>query len=646
MTIEEKVDLISGVDSFWTKGVPRLAVRRLRMADASMGLRNAFIPATAFPAFIALAATWDRAAAYEYGSAVGAEFRAAEIDVLLGPGINLYRVANCGRNFEYLGEDPILAGELAVEYVKAVQAQGVSATVKHFAANNTDWHRSVSDSIMDERTLREVYLAAFERVVTQAGVGAVMTGYNLLNGEYAAECRALIRGILQEEWGFTGVVMSDWGGTWNTMASFGSGLSLEMGVAKVFTRERLLALAGDGALDLEELDRKVLAILAWTFAIEEAQSSASASGQRRGPGHLRTALDVARKGTVLLKNEGPLLPLDLGMRRLSVLGPCAFPTPTSGGGAAKVEAIDPRSILGSVLELAPNVNVSRDEDTLAQSDAVLVCVGFDAATEQEGADRPFGLPWKQVELIRKCAAANPNTIVVIVGGGGVAMADWIDPVKAVVHGWYPGEIGSVAIAEILFGRCNPSGKLPISIERTWRDAPAYGAYLPDGESLYTDPDYCSQCRPFFQVHYKECVFVGYRHYDRNGTAPLFAFGHGLSYTTFTYGGLTIERSDTGVAVCCTVTNSGAVAGGEVVQVYVGDPQSTVPRPVRELKGFTRVELAAGESQTVRIELPERAFAFYDVTAKRWRIEPGEFVIEVGASSRDIRLTGRIQYAGE
>jgi beta-glucosidase len=643
MTLEEKFDLIVGKEYRWTHGVKRLGVRGLRMADSSMGLRHPDFQGTAFPATIALAATWDESLAHAYGAAVAAESRAGGHDVLLGPGINLYRVANCGRNFEYMGEDPVLAGEMAIHYVKGAQSRGVSATIKHFAANNSDWHRCVSNSIIDERTLREVYLAAFEAVVTRGGVGAVMMSYNLLNGEYTAENRALLRGILQEEWGFKGVVMSDWSGTYNTDPAFDSGLSLEMGIAKVFTRERLLAKVAAGTLDMAELDRKVMTVLAWTFAVDALQAATPHGARRRCPAHLQTALDVARRGTVLLRNEGPVLPLSNTIRTLSVVGPRAFPTPTSGGGSAKVDPVDPRSILGCILEIAPEVQVTRSEETLSQSDAVVVCVGFDSGSEGEGADRPFELPWKQAELIRKCAAANPNTIVVIVAGGGVDMANWIDSVKAVLHAWYPGEIGAMAVAEILFGRCNPSGKLPISIERSWRDAPAYGHYLPDGAHIDPIPDYEGRGRPVFPIRYEEGVFVGYRHYDRNGTAPLFAFGHGLSYTSFTYGGLTMERSDTGVTVSCTVTNSGTVAGGEVVQVYVGDPQCSVARPMRELKGFARVELAAGESRTVRIELPERAFAFYDVAGKRWRIEPGEFVIEVGASSRDIRLTGRMEY---
>lgn len=642
MTLDEKIDFISGHNYMYTRGVPRLGVRPVRMANASMGLGEPHIPGTAFPASIALAATWDLESARQYGAAVGAEFRAAEIDVVLGPGVNLYRSACCGRNFEYLGEDPVLAGEMAVAYIKSLQAQGVSATVKHFAANNSDWHRSVSDSVIDPRTLREVYLAAFESVVKRSDVGAVMTSYNLLNGEYTAEHRGLIREILQDEWGFNGVVMSDWSGTWNTDAAFDSGLSLEMSEAKVFTREALYAKAENGSLDMEELDRKVSTLLAWTFALDEMKEATEGQGRRRCRAHREIALDVARRGTVLLKNDSSALPLGKAVRTLCVVGPNACPTPTSGGGAAVVEAINSCSILGSVLELAPDVRVSRDEGDVSQSDAVLVCVGLNEKLEGEAFDRPFELPWQQVDLIRKCAAANPRTVVVVNAGGGVAMGDWIDGVKAVLYGWYPGEVGSLAVAEILFGHTNPSGKLPISIERSSVDAPAYGRYLPEGSDFYTDPDFFSQFRPPFEIRYEEGVFFGYRHYDHTGKEPLFAFGHGLSYAKFEYADIKCETIEDEVRVTCTVTNTGTCLGEEVVQVYIGSAQGDKPRPLRELKGFDRVALQAGESRTVRVDLPPEAFDSYDATGALVKGRPGRFTIEIGASARDIRLSRKYE----
>ena len=351
---------------------------------------------------------------------------------------------------------------------------------------------------------------------------------------------------------------------------------------------------------------------------------------------------MARRGTVLLQNDDDLLPLaDKNGLTISVVGPHAQPTPTSGGGAAKVDAVDPRSILGAVLEIAPGISLSRDPDKLADSDAVVVCVGFDDKLEGEALDRPFELPWKQEMLIRDCVAANPNTVVVLIAGGGVAMGNWIDNVKAVLHAWYPGEIGTLALAEILFGRCNPSGKLPISIERNPVDAPAYDNYLPPGANLYTEPDFGFRPIPVFPVSYKEGVFVGYRHYDRAGTEPLFPFGYGLSYTTFRYENLEIEQHEHGATVQCDITNTGDIAGDEIVQVYVGAPECSVERPVRELKGFSRISLSAGETGRVQFNLPRRAFAFYDVKTQSWRIEPGTFTIEIAASARDIRLSSDI-----
>jgi beta-glucosidase len=614
----------------------------MRMADASMGLRDGGVPATAFPAFIGLAATWDASLAREYGAAVGSEFRAAGFDVLLGPGINLYRVPQCGRNFEYLGEDPFLTSSMVVPYIEGAQEQGVSATVKHFAANNSDWHRNVSDSIIDARTLRELYLASFEAAVKKAGVMALMTSYNLLNGEYTAESRRLIREILQDEWGFDGVVMSDWGGTWHTEESFNSGLHLEMGGAKVFTKEKLEALKKAGRLDMVELDRKVLSILRWGFAMEEAQKRApKPSGIC--PAHAKTALETARRGCVLLKNEGGLLPLDLKNGKLCVVGPCAFPTPTGGGGAAAVKAFDPKSVLGSLLELAPELKIRADERYMAESDAVIVCAGLDAKIEHEGSDRPFELPWEQVALIHRAIEANKNVIVVLTIGGGVGMATWIDGVKAVLHAWYPGGNGAFAVAEILLGKVNPSGKLPVSIERKWSDSAAFANYIPEGGAYYEAPDYNSLCRPLFEVRYEEGLFTGYRHFDKKGVEPLFPFGHGLSYTKFVYSSLKISRkAGKGATVSFKIKNSGKMTGAEVAQVYLGSVKVQPEDPVKELKGFARVELKPGETKSVTVELDERAFQRYDVKAKGWRPKKAPFLVMVGASSKAIHLEGSLK----
>lgn len=640
MTLDEKIDLITGCDGMYTKGVPRLNVRRIRMADATMGLRDDSIPATAFPATVLLAATWDRSLAQKYGATVASEFRAAGVDVLLGPGVNIYRVPQCGRNFEYFGEDPILSARMSSEYIKGAQSQGVAATVKHFVANNTDWHRCSSNSVIDERTFREVYLPAFESAVQDAGVLSVMTSYNLLNGEYTAESHRLVSDILLNEWSFDGVVMSDWEGTWTSEKAFNSGLHLEMPGNKTWSPEQLKPLLESGRLSQEELDAKCLAILKWGFAIDRIKAAAH-EGTRRCPAHAQVALEVARKGVVLLKNERALLPLKLKGGQINIVGPYASATPT-GGGAARVEPVDPQSILGSVSDLAPEVDVIRGELKMESAAAVIVCVGFNEKLEHEGSDRPFELPWEHEALIRRCAKANPNTIVVLFGGGAIGMDTWVDEVAAVLHAWYPGEKGGLAVAEILLGLVNPCGKLPISIERRWEDAPAFANYIPNGAAIYEAPDYVGRGRPQLDVHYEEGVFCGYRHYDKTGAAPLFPFGHGLSYTTFGYSGLKLTRTTNGeVEVAFTVKNTGAVAGREITQIYIGDAQASVPRPLRELKGFETVSLKPGESAEVKVSLGQRAFSFYDVAAKQWRLEPGEFQIEVGASSRDLRLNGCI-----
>lgn len=639
MTLDEKIILISGIDSMFTAGVPRLGVRRIRMADASMGLRDKDILGTAFPATIALAATWNRGLSRQYGSAVGAEFRAAQIDVLLGPGVNIYRVPQCGRNFEYFGEDPALASALTAAYIQGAQSQGVAATVKHFAANNSDWHRCSSNSVVDDRTLREIYFPAFESAVREGGVLSLMTSYNLLNGEYTAESPKLIREIAMEEWGFDGLVMSDWEGTWSAEKSFQSGLHLEMPGGKLWKTETIRELLAKGVIQESELDRKNRAILHWTFRIEKLQQSAP-KGKGRCPAHAGIALEVARKGTVLLKNRDRLLPLKRSPGRIHIVGPCAHPTPTSGGGAAKVDTVNPRSVLGSFMDLAPDLEIIRSENGLESSDAVIVCVGFDDKIEHEGSDRPFELPPEQEALIRRCLQANKNTVVVLFAGGAAGMESWIDECPAVLHAWYPGEYGAQAVAEILLGLKNPCGKLPISIERRWRDSPAHENYLPEGGASYETPNYTSRLRPIFDVRYEEGIFVGYRHYDRHDIAPLFPFGHGLSYTSFAYSDLKLEPAGNGsVDISFHLENTGIWAGEEIAQVYVSDLDASVCRPLRELKEFVPVPLESGEGREVKITLNRRAFSFYDVNQKKWLLEPGEFRIEIASSSRDIRLAG-------
>ncbi len=645
MSLEEKLDLLSGVDGMYTKGVPRIGVRRLRMADASMGLRDGEMEATAFPASIALAATWSRERAQDYGAAVGEEFRSAGIDVVLGPGVNLYRVHECGRNFEYLGEDPWLAASLVVPYIRAVQAKGVAATVKHFVCNNTDWHRCVSNSVVDERALRELYFLPFEAAVCDASVLCMMTSYNLVNGEYAGESRRLLSDVVLGEWGFRGLIMSDWGGLWNPAPAVTSGLHLEMPEAKAFDPAAIRTMIEEGVISQADVDTRALRVLELTARIEELQLEIPNPNRGRIEEHAGVALEVAREGIVLLKNEADALPLEPGATTIAAVGPAVDPTPTSGGGAAAVSAVDPVSIAEAIVAVCPQACLLREADggtdeVLSKADAALVCVGYDGEREREGCDRPFALPPDQVELIRRAAAVAGRTIVVIVAGGGVEMAGWADEVDAIIHLWYPGEIGARALAEILFGEVNPSGKLPVSIERRAEDRASAPNYLPPGGELYEKPDYVSQDAIPYDVRYAEGVFAGYRHLDALKIEPLFAFGHGLSYTSYSYRDLRVEPDGDRLVVTFTVTNDGERDGKETAQVYVRPPAALADSVPRRLAGFAKHLVPSGGLVEYRVEVPARAFASWEEGG--WRRPTGRYTVEVGASSRDLRLKAAVE----
>ena len=795
MTLEEKIDLLGGVDDFFVRPVPRLNLPRLRMADGPMGVRN-FGPATAMAAGVGLAATWNPALAERVGTEIGRDARAKGVHFLLGPGVNIYRSPTNGRNFEYYGEDPFLAARIAVGYIKGVQSQGVSATVKHFAANNSEFDRHRTDSVIDERTLREIYLPAFEAAVNEARVGAIMSSYNLLNGEHASQNRHLLTEIARDDWRFDGLMMSDWYGTYDGVAAVNAGQDLEMPGPAHMNRKNLLPAIESGKVSVATIDEHVRRILrtAARFGWLDREQTETSIPRFNQTGR-QAALQAAREGMVLLKNEGPLLPLDRRkLKSVLVVGPNAYPAVPVGGGSARVEpfaavsfmegisnALAPSSVnvyyqrgIPTLVEMArattykttagadaspglnaeyfktddlkPPVVLTRTESNVAygpgasqgfpqgtlsgrwtgyftpqtagehevfvqstgedggrfrlyvddrlvfdnwdvtraltsttrltldatphkvvlehkgrsawlgaklrmgfvragtlvpeelkrmaaQSDAVVVAAGFDHETESEGADRTFSLPTGQDELIREMATANRNTVVVITSGGGTDMSGWLERVPAVVQAWFPGQEGGTALAEILLGDTNPSGRLPVTFERRWEDNPVHASYYPaDGTK---------------RVEYKEGVFVGYRGYEKNSTKPLFPFGHGLSYTTFKYDGLKVTRApvlnETGSPtfdVSFDVKNTGAREGSDVAQVYVSDTHASVPRPPKELKGFSKVTLRPGESRRVTVRLDGRAFSYYDASAKRWRIDPGDFQILVGRSSEQIELRGK------
>jgi beta-glucosidase len=653
MTLEEKLDYIGGINGFYIRAIDRLGVPAIKMSDGPMGSRNDG-QTTAYPAGIALAATWDRAMAGNVGVALGRDCRARGVNILLAPAVNIYRSPLCGRNFEYMGEDPFLAGALAAPLIQGLQSQEVLATVKHYACNNQEWDRHHISSEVDERTLHEIYLPAFKAAVQQGKVACVMTSYNLLNGVHCSQNDLLINQILKTNWGFNGFVMSDWISTYDAVGVANGGLDLEMPDARFMNRTNLLPALQDGRVQQSVIDDKVRRILRTVIAagfFDRPQLRKDIS--LNDPENARTALAGAREAIVLLKNSRHLLPLDRGaIKSIAVVGPNADPAVYCGGGSAFTQVFEATSILQGITQLAgQSVKVlhgANDEEAVSlakQADVAVVCVGFNQrpegqhrarngdAGEGEGHDRSFELPAGQTNLIQAVTAANPHTIVVINSGGGVAWAGWLDGVPAVLEAWYSGQASGRAVAEILFGEVNPSGKLPATFEKRWEDNP-------------TAPYYHQ--REDHKTPYTEGIFVGYRGYDEKNVEPQFCFGHGLSYTEFRYGKVQVTPQrvprDGRVTVSVEVENSGQRAGDEVVQLYIHQAKSSVKRPVKELRGFERVSLKPGQKQTVNLTLAADQLGFYDVKTHGWVVEPGAFDVLIGSSSRDIRGQARFEVA--
>lgn len=650
MSLREKIRMLSGEEMFYFSGNERLGLDRIFMADASMGLR---LPnSTAFPAFVGLASTFDPELAHRYGAAVAEECRAKGVHVLLGPGVNLYRQPQGGRNFEYLGEDPHLASRMVVEYIKAVEARGVMATVKHFAVNNHEWHRKASNSVVDERTLRELYFPAFEAAIKEAGVGAVMTAYNLVNGEYAAQHPWLINGVLRDEWGFEGLVMTDWWSVYDPMKMIKSGVNLEMPHGDYLNVPAVTDLIASGLISESEIDRMVEGTIRAFFSYgfydrDQADPNAIGFG---GP-HNYIAIETARKGMVLARNEADFLPLDRdSVKRVVVLGVNARETETSGYGAARVEPIEPVFVLDAIRQSAGADVEVLHFDTLTpeahgeieMADAVFVSV---ATREREANDRPFDLNPESIELIRGATSISDRVGVLLSVGSGVEMASWIDETQAVLLAWFAGNKGNIAVGEILFGDVNPSGKMPFSIERSWSDAAAYGNFLPH-DATFNDQPIWGRERAIFPVEYEERLLMGYRHFDANNIEPLFGFGHGLSYTTFSFEGLEVRdvstSGDPRFMVRCTVRNDGKRSGAEVAQLYIGQPGHVEGAPLRALAGFERVELDPGDSRVIEFEIGSAQLRYFDESMSGWNVAAGTFSISVGASSRDLPLRSQIE----
>ncbi len=652
LRLEEKVALCSGLNFWWLKGVERLGIPSIMVTDGPHGLRKQVgaadqvnltesVPATCFPTASALAATWNRELLYQVGAALGEECLQERVSVLLGPGVNIKRSPLCGRNFEYFSEDPYLTGELATQFILGLQRQGVGACIKHFAANNQETRRMTTNSIVDERALREIYLPGFEIPIREAQPWSVMCAYNQINGVYASDHYDLMTRILREEWGFQGVVMTDWGALNDRVAALNAGVELEMPGAPNGNDDRIRAALREGKLSSAVLDRAVERILG---LIEKAKPALQRAFQYDPDAHHALARQAAAEAMVLLKNEGDLLPIPPGAK-VALIGRFARTPRYQGAGSSLVNPTRLENLYDALCALIGEASVQyapgytelgETSDALlaealkvaAQSDYVVICAGLTELDETEGIDREhMRLPDGHNALIETIAAQHHNLVVVLSNGAPVEMP-WIAKVPAVIEAYLGGQAGGAALADILTGRVNPSGKLAETFPLRFEDTPAQP--YPGGPMT---------------VEYRESIYVGYRYYDSAGVDVLFPFGHGLSYTRFDYGDLALRQQDDAIVVSFTVKNVGQRAGKEVAQVYVRDVESTVFRPDKELKGFAKVELAPGEAKTVEVTLGPRAFAFYDVPARRWVVERGEFEVLVGASSRDIRLWGVIFHPG-
>ncbi len=667
MSLQEKIDCIGGYKSFNIKEIERLGIPRIKMADGPMGV-NGHGKATAFPASICMAASWNTDLIKETGTAIGNEARSKGIDVLLAPGVNIYRVPHCGRNFEYYGEDPFLSAQMAVSFICGVQSQRVMATIKHFAANNQDYDRHRVSSNIDERTLNEIYFPAFKAAVQKAKVGAVMTSYNLLNGIHTSESTYLIKEVLKNKWGFQGLVMSDWISVYSTN-SFRAGLDLEMPKPQFMNAKNILPLVESDPAAKKMLDDKVSRIItscARFGLYERNKDSVEVNWEK----HRQTALRVAREGFVLLKNEEAVLPLKNNkIKRIAVLGPNALYTPYSGGGAAMIDAYRMTSFLEGIKNNAPGtiqVNyleteglnygysaINRDKlaaqlDQIKEYDAVVLCLGFNSETEGEAFDRPFALPENQEWLIDEASTRNPNLILVLNAGGGVFMP-WLKKCRALLYAWYPGQEGGNALGEIIFGKISPSGKLPISIEKQWKDNAAFGSYdtsfaVPHAKPFYT---LYGKEHEVKQLDYKEGIFTGYRHYESKNIAPLFPFGFGLSYTSFQLSELSVNKKTfsgkDSLVVKLKIQNTGQLSGSEVVQLYIHDIASGLPRPLKELKAFKKVMLEPGQTTTLIFSVDKEMLAFYNPALHDWTTEVGDFEILLGNASNNIQLKQTITF---
>ena len=658
MTLDEKINYLGGTGFIDQKKIGetqplyRLGLPAFKMTDATLGskLTEDHI---LFPTFVGLAATFNTELSAEFGRAVAEQSKADGYRILLGPGVNLYRVPNSGRNFEYLGEDPHLTSEMVVPYIKAVQDAGVMATVKHFVANNSEHFRKQSNTVVSERALREIYYPPFKAAIQKAGVKAVMTGYNLVNGEWAGQHKHQINHILRDEWGFKDLVMTDWWAIYDAEKAILSGLDLEMPAADIMNYKAIKALLDKGVITETFLEEKVANILRPLCELglfdEEQDDPALRDNWDK---HIEVAKESARQAIVLLKNDDSILPLRADkVKTVALVGKNAHITSPCGGGAG---GFDPGEKLvrydAAIKALGSEKGVDveyyeKPTDAVKDADVALV---FLTMLEHEFMDRPFGFAQEQLEMIQKTKELNANTVVIISLGSGTEMAPWIDDVKGIVYSWFPGTYGAESLAEMLFGDVNPSGKLPFTIERAAKDAHYSGNFIKeDTEKLPRTFQGWEREVPVFDMKYDEGIFTGYRWYDTKNIKPLFPFGFGLSYTSFKLGNISLSSdkmsADNTLTVKCSVTNTGDVDGAEVVQLYVQDVQASVSRPTKELKGFARVELKAGETKTVELTISKEDLAFWSEKESAWTVENGIFNILIGNSSAAIQLSESFMY---
>ena len=653
MTLEEKALLLSGNGWWHTHAVDRLGIPSISMFDGPHGLRKVeggglpmSVPATCFPTASAIGSSWDTELIREVGAALAEECQANDVQILLGPGVNMKRSPLGGRNFEYFSEDPVLAGKMAAAYIQGVQSQGVGTSLKHYAANNQEFERMVTSSNLDERTLHEVYLPAFEIAVKEAQPWSVMAAYNPVNRVFATENSWLLQDILRRQWGFEGFVVSDWGAVHDRVAGVNAGLSLEMPGSGDYHRNKVIEAVGAGRILASKLDELVVSLLA---VILKANDWRRPNTTLESDGHYVLARRAAAESMVLLKNAGDLLPLDFSkLKTVAVIGLFAKKPRYQGSGSSQV---NPTRISTAYDELTKLINQSAvicyaagyaedgtttDEliDEAVQqaktAEVAILFAGLPGSYESEGIDRSsLDLPAGHNQLVKAISAVQPNLAVVLMNGAAVTIP-WLDRVRAIVEAWLGGQAGGGAIADVLTGRVNPSGKLSETFPARLEDTPAH-------------PDFPGRKG---EANYGEGIFIGYRYYDARKLAPLFPFGFGLSYTTFAYSNLRVKPAvinDTqSVSVQVTIRNSGRVAGKEVVQLYMREQQPSVVRPEKELKAFAKVALEAGEQKTLSFKLEGRDFAYYDVMHHDWVVNSGKFEILVGASSQDLRLTQTVE----